>query len=166
MGAAPPTMPESRTSLWWCRSTTATRPRRWMPSLPPSSSSAAPGNHDGNPWSGFVKKGHTCMYAGDTITRGPSGCCCSPTFCFVFVCVCFRLGFLFITVCVTLFLCYCLHFFVCFCFSFCLPGRRDQPCAAAPGEAPGGRGYGGSAPNHAGVLHKSLVVPVKNSDQA
>ena len=53
----------SRTAPQWSDRVRAwTRPRRWTPSLPPSSSSAAPGNHDGNPRSGFVKKGHTCIY--------------------------------------------------------------------------------------------------------
>ena len=64
------------------------------------------------------------------------------------------------------FLCFILCYFAVILSVFLSSPREDQPCAAAPGEAPGGRGYGGSAPNHEEVLHKSLVVLVNNSDQA
>ena len=88
---------------------------------------------------------------------------------FVSVFVCFFLCF-FLCLLLSYLLSFFLSSFMCFsgyfCVSFCLHPVRNQPCAAAPGEAPGGRGYGGSAPNHAGVLHKSLVVPVNNSDHS
>ena len=125
MGAAPPTVPV-QTSPWLYRSTTATTPGRWTPPLPPSSSSAAPGNHDGNPRSGFVKKGHTCKYAGETMTRGQSWflllyCLCLFVSVFVSLFV-----FLFVPLFVSLFVSYFVCFFLTFFFSFFLASCVSQ----------------------------------------